>query len=91
MVAPLEVIGGNLLGIDDFCNGTDGKASQVAVEQHRLGIGVRDDSYAAVADELVKFILKLGPEIRTLEAVNTPHKALVFAESRKASPLGAEV
>ena len=66
MLALVDEVLRQFLEVVDLGHGYEGKASQVAVGKHRLGIGVADHAYSGVSVKLIEFVLKARPEVRIL-------------------------
>lgn len=56
--------------------GDDGELPEMGIDHDRLGVGVGDDSDAAVAQELRQFLFELGAEIGILKTVDSSTEAL---------------
>ena len=91
MSAFIEQLLCQFLLILDFCYGDDGKASQMAVHEHGLSIGVADDAYARVALKLVEFRLEACPKVCAFEVVDASQELARFVQSGYATAFRAEM
>ena len=91
----MHVFGKQLVGefllVVDAGDRDNGEFAQMAVHQHRLGVGVGNHADSGVADEFAEFRLELGPEVSVFKTVDAAEKALVGAVGNHTAAAGAEV
>ena len=80
-----------LVEIGDFSHCDDSEASEMRIEDDRLGIGVADYAYSRISSEFVKFVLEFGSEISTFEVVNRPTEAKLIIVGYHTATASAEV
>ena len=68
-----------LLNIVDFCNGYDGKFTQVRIENYGLRVVVADDTDARIARKFVQFVVEFCAKIVVSKIVNRTIEATCFA------------
>ena len=76
-----------LLNIDNLCNGNNGEAAEVGIDDNGLCICVADNAYAGIAFKFIKLSFKLGSEICTFQIVNGANKSFLLTISRESAPL----
>ena len=91
MLALIDEVLRQFLEVVDLGHGYEGKASQVAVGKHGLGIGVADHAYSGVSVKLIEFVLKARPEVRILQVMNLALKMPRFIDGGYTAAASAEV
>ena len=76
-----------LLDIGYFCDGNNGEAAEVRVDNDRLCVCVTDDADTGVSFKIVQFTLELGSEIGTFQIMNGTDKPFFLTICRESSPL----
>ena len=84
-----QQFGGNLADVVYLCNGNDGIAPQVRVDDDRLRVGVADDAQTLIAEEAVELVLELAAEVVAFQTVNGTAEAALAVESYHTCTLGA--
>ena len=91
MLALADKFLSQLFKVVDPGHGDQGKAAQVAVGEHGLGISVADYADAGVPVKLVKLVLKARTEVGILQIVYLTFKMARLVDGGNAAAAGAKV
>ena len=76
-----------MLNIDNLCNGNNGEATEVRVNNNRLSVCVTNNADTGVSFKLVQFSFELCSKIGTFQIMNGAYKPFFLTVCRESSPL----
>ena len=87
----LEQLGGQLFKVVDFGHRNNGELAQVRVDHDGLRVVVADDTDTGVALKTGELRFELGAEIRTFQAVDSPHETCAGGISGHTATFGSQM